>query len=100
MNKKSPITWNSIIMVPPNEILEVIDSKGVIANAVPTYYPFEIIIKNNDRNKQWGWRGTPVFRENNEEKWDGGWYIFNNLNSNKIDEVVGWRKIENKKICV
>lgn len=83
--------WNNLDVIPPNATLEVCDALGNIAIAQPTYYPFKMVKKEGDEKKMWGWRGTPVFNENNQEEWDGGWMINIGMDMNKIGTVVKWR---------
>lgn len=49
-----PIGWNNLDVIPPDEIVDVIDCNGNIANGQPTYYPFEIVKKEGDEKKAWG----------------------------------------------
>lgn len=86
--------WNSLDILPPDKMLEVKDKNGRIAFAQPTYYPFEVVKMPGDELKQWGWRGTPVFHEDNIPKWDGGWMIQPNdgLTLN-FDTVLFWREV-------
>lgn len=90
-----PKGWNSISIIPKEELVEVIDADGNKATAIPTYFPFDVVKMQGDERKLWGWRGTPVFHENNESKWDGGWMIKAvGISIPKIGTIVGWRHIQ------
>lgn len=87
--------WNNLEKTPPNEFVEVKDADGNVAFAQPTYCPFEVVRKEGDEKKEWGWRGTPVFYEDRIERWDGGWMISIGMNNlNKFGSVIGWRAIK------
>lgn len=85
--------WHTLYFTPPNQRVKVKDQHGSVGYAHPTYYPFEIKQLKGDENKQWGWRGTPIFYGNGIHKWDGGWLIeCHNLTSN-IDTIIKWKKL-------
>jgi hypothetical protein len=87
--------WFNIDQIPPDELVEVIDKDENTAFAIPTYYPFEVVKMDGDDRKAWGWRGTPVFYEDNKSKWDGGWMIqWVGFNPRIIGNIIGWRLIE------
>jgi hypothetical protein len=87
--------WNTLDLTPPNRRVMVKDMNGNIAFAYPTYYPFEIKKLDGDDRKPYGWRGTPIFYENNIEKWDGGWMIlYKGLTSTINSEVKYWRNLK------
>lgn len=90
--------WNNLEKIPPNKLVEVMDEHKNIRYAYPTYYPFELIKKPGDEKKMWGWRATPVFYEDGQSKWDGGWMIKSNLSEEpiKIGTIKYWREIENE----
>ena len=89
--------WNDLVVVPPDEILEVIDENGNIGLAQPCYYPFEVVKLIGDERKGWGWRGTPIFYTDGKPRWDGSWMIAGNLfdNTERLSNIVGWRKLRN-----
>ena len=93
--------WNGLDVIPPDEIVDVIDKDGNINIGQPTYYPFRLEKKNSDERKPWGFRATPVFYEDGVCRWDGGWLIYGNLTTLTRDfgTVVGWRKqIEHENV--
>ena len=85
--------WLSLEQTPPDEFVEVMDKDGNIAFAQPTYFPFVVEKREGDENKRWGWRGTPVFHEDGKSHWDGGWMIKCIGLTNKVGNVISWRKI-------
>ena len=92
-NTMLPADWRGLEDTPPDEMVEVIDRDGNTGIGQPTYYPFEVVKKEGDERKQWGWRGTPVFYEDGKSKWDGGWMIQCVGLTNNIGTVVGWKPI-------
>ena len=93
-NTVLPAGWSTLDEIPPDERVEVIDINGNKAFAIPTYYPFEIVKKEGDEKKLWGWRGTPVFYEDCKSRWDGGWLIeCVGLTSKVTGQIVGWRAV-------
>lgn len=88
--------WNDLVIVPPDDIVEVIDENGNIGLAQPCYYPFEVVKLINDDKKMWGWRGTPIFYPDGKSRWDGSWAIYLNFSTlNKIGVITGWRIYRN-----
>lgn len=93
MENNLPLGWNGLDVIPPDEVVDVIDENGIIGMAQPTYYPFELIKKDGDERKPWGLRATPVFYDDGISRWDGGWLIYATMSDiNRIGVVVGWRK--------
>ena len=94
-NAVLPAGWYGIDKIPPDEMVEVIDINGNTAFANPTYFPFEVVKMEGDEKKQWGWRGTPVFYEDGQSKWDGGWMIASeDLSSKVTGNIIGWRNVK------
>lgn len=91
---KLPLIWRSLDEIPPDEFVEVIDKDGHIAVAQPTYYPFEMTKQTGDETKMWGWRGTPMFYQDGQSRWDGGWMINTGMAMKPFGYVIGWRPIE------
>ena len=86
--------WNGLDETPPDKTVEVKDEQGNKAYAQPTYFPFDVVKMEGDERKPFGFRGTPVFHEDGESKWDGGWMINVGMNVNKIGLVKLWREIK------
>jgi hypothetical protein len=84
--------WNTLNVTPPNEIVEVQDADGKIGWAEPTYYPFDVVKKPGDERKPWGFRGTVVYHEDDEMKWDGGWMIYALMDFKFLGPIIHWRK--------
>lgn len=82
--------WNLIgEKKPPNELVEVIDNEGNIAQAYPTYYPFKV--GENKTGIKWGSEVIPC-----NKYWDGGWLIAaKGLASNIKSNIIKWRHISN-----
>jgi hypothetical protein len=81
---------------PPNIEVRVKDEHGNESNAIPCYYPFEIVKLPGDERKPFGWRGTPLFFDNNEEKWDGSWMIdVTDDWTKEIGKITHWRLLNN-----
>ena len=93
-NTVLPAGWSTLDEMPPDERVEVIDINGNKAFANPTYYPFEIVKKQGDEKKQWGWRGTPVFYEDGKSRWDGGWLIECVGLTSNVGTIIGWRSVQ------
>jgi hypothetical protein len=82
-----PADWRGLADTPPDELVEVIDSKGNEALAYPTWYPFKVVPNPNKIGK-WTSDIVPC-----EPYWDGGWLIESVGLSNSIETVVGWKPI-------
>lgn len=85
--------WNNLTTTPPNDLVEVMDEEGNKAFAYPTYFPFDVVKKDGDERKPFGFRGTVVFHENNEMKWDGGWMVDVGMEINKVKSIKYWRPV-------
>lgn len=87
--------WISIEeQIPPKKRLKVKDDLGGIYFAEPTYFPFDVVKFPGDESKPYGFRGTLVWHENNEELWDGGWLVdFSDLNFKKVGKILFFQEI-------
>lgn len=83
--------WHTLDFQPPNELLIIMDDKGNLGHGQPTYYPFEVKKLKGDEHKPWGWRGTVVHYEDGIERWDGGWLIFDALDTPVKGDVIKWK---------
>ena len=87
-----PEGWNPLSTTPPDKLVEVIDTDGNTAFAQPTYFPFEVVKKPGDERKPWGWRGTPVFYEDEVSRWDGNWLVgMEGITCSNIGTIIGWK---------
>jgi hypothetical protein len=94
-NKHEPLPdgWNGLSQTPPEKFVEVIDADGKTAFAEPTYYPFDVVRMAGDERKQWGWRGTVVWHQDGQKRWDGGWMIAAvGMTLREIGTIIGWRE--------
>jgi hypothetical protein len=82
-----PADWRGLSDTPPDELVEVIDSKGNKALAYPTWYPFKVVSNSNKIGK-WTSDIVPC-----KPYWDGGWLIECVGLSKSIETVVGWKPI-------
>lgn len=78
--------WLSLDNIPPNDLVEVIDAKGNIENAYPTWYSFKVAPTQNINGK-WTSDVVPC-----EPYWDGGWLISCEGISKKIETIIAWKK--------
>jgi hypothetical protein len=85
-----PTDWRGLSDTPPDELVEVIDSKGNKALAYPTWYPFKVV-PNSKKIGKWTSHIVPC-----EPYWDGGWLIECAGLSNSIETVVGWKPISHQ----
>jgi hypothetical protein len=88
---KLPDGWFPLENKPPDELVMVIDAKGNKAFAYPTYYPFKVVPNSKGLTGKWKSEVVPC-----EPYWDGGWIIECNGLTPSVNEVVGWKTIDEK----
>lgn len=76
--------WLSLDIIPPDELVTVIDSKGNIEEAYPTWYSFKV--SNQNINGKWTSDIVPC-----EPYWDGGWLINCEGISTKLENIIAWK---------
>lgn len=81
--------WNNLDITPPDELLEVIDAKGNICKAHPSFYPYQKVPAMKYPE------GSARIDAINPY-WDGGWIIQSGVERDKLrfEQVVQWRKIK------
>ena len=80
--------WNPVSMIPPDELLEVLDDDGNIGIAQPTWYPFKFV---PDIDKC----GRKISRASEcEPYWDGGWMVECIGLDSPVKNIVSWRKLK------
>jgi hypothetical protein len=77
---KNERAWASCDTQPPDEWIEVIDDKGQVFIACPTFYPFRLEKKKIVMCNSY---------------WDGGWMI--NSGFENVGDIVGWRRQQSEK---
>jgi hypothetical protein len=84
--------WNNITVLPPEDLLEVIDDKGNICKAYPRFHPYKT---NSTIPYSQGHARIDAI----DPYWDGSWIITTGTSREKMNfgRVVGWRQIEKEK---